>query len=254
MLNRRQLFRGTALTIAAAALGVTLQTRSRADVPVLDGAGVAQVVAQWLQVKAQLEATQNQVNSLREAARQLDPRSYQSVQDLLAGNDVNFAALTRDLQSLGYTVERVNARFRQLFPDEAAVRNLTPRQADAVSQDMNQEVYSSALVAARAQSTLRTIEDNNAEARNILSRSEASSSQVAQLQSALQMLALIHQNLVSITQTVSASGRVASNQAVRRVTERRIQRERAVRMQRDYARSEPVPEVDSRFLDGSGTW
>jgi P-type conjugative transfer protein TrbJ len=254
MLNRRHLFRNATLTLAAAALRVTLPSPSRADVPVIDGAGIVQLAAEWALVLQQLDATKNQVDSLRAAALQLDPRSYQSVQNLLAGNEVNFAALTRDLQSLGYTVEHVNARFRQLFPDEAAVRTMTPRQAETASRDMNQEIYASALVAARAQSTLRTIEDNNAEARNILSRSEGSSSQVAQLQSALQMLALIHQNLVSITQTVSASGRVASNQSVRRVTERRIQRERAARAQRDYARSEPVPEVDSRFLDGSGSW
>jgi P-type conjugative transfer protein TrbJ len=252
MLNRRHLFRCAAAAIVGCAVSPSLPSTAHAF-PVIDPAGILQLVAQWQQVQAQVQTTANQVNALRAAALQLDPRSYQNVQNLLAGNDVNYLSLLRDVQSMGYTVERVNTRFRQLFPDEQAVRNMTPAQADAASRGMNQEVYSSALVAARAQSTLRTIEDNNVEARNILSRSEGNSSQVAQLQAALQMLGLIHQNVVSITQTISASGRVASNQAVRRVTERRIERERAARMMRGYAQDEPIPEIDARFLQG-GTW
>jgi conjugal transfer/entry exclusion protein len=244
MNDRRHFFR----CAAAATLSLTVLSSPAGAIPVIDAAGIAQVAIQATEVWAQLQATEAQVRALRQAALQLDPRSYQSVQNLLSGNDVNFLSLTRDLRTMGYSFERVNARFRQLFPDDDAVKNMTPRQAEATSREMNAEIYSSALVAARTQTTLRTIEDNNVEARNILSRSEGNESQVAQLQSALQMLGLIHQNLVSITQMVSASGRVSSNQAVRGVTERRIERERAARMMRDYSRDEPVPALDSRFL------
>jgi conjugal transfer/entry exclusion protein len=104
------------------------------------------------------------------------------------------------------------------------------------------------IVAARAQTTLRTIEANNAEARNILSRSQGNGSQVAQLQAALQMLGLVHQNLVSITQTVSSAGRVSSNLAAAGVTERRIARERKRRLLRDYGRPSGSPGLDRRFL------
>jgi hypothetical protein len=86
------------------------------------------------------------------------------------------------------------------------------------------------------------------EARNVLSRSEGNGSQVAQLQSALQMLGLIHQNLVSITQTISAAGRVTSNVAVTRVTHRRMAGERRSRRRRDWAKPTAVPEIDRRFL------
>jgi conjugal transfer/entry exclusion protein len=84
----------------------------------------------------------------------------------------------------------------------------------------------------------------------VLSRSQGNGSQVAQLQAALQMLGLMHQNLVTITQLISSSGRVTSNQAVRAVTERRFERERGQRMLRDYTKSEPLPELDAKFLNG----
>lgn len=252
MIIRRTFFRIVSMAVASVMLPAALVRRAWA-IPVIDAAGIAQIAVQAAEVWAQVQTLNQQVEALRAAALQLDPRSYRSVQDLLSGNDVNYLSLLRDVRSMGYTFERVNTRFRQLFPDDQAVKNMTPRQAEATSREMNEELYSSALVAARAQTTLRTIEDNNAEARNILSRSEGNGSQVAQLQSALQMLGLIHQNLVTITQLVSSSGRVASNQAVRAVTERRIASERASRMMRDDDRPAAIPDIDSRFLQGD-TW
>jgi conjugal transfer/entry exclusion protein len=143
------------------------------------------------------------------------------------------------------TLDQVNARFRQLYPDDAAVKNMRPDQLETTSRDMNKEIHASALVAARAQ-TLRDIEQNNTEARNILSRSQGNGSQVAQLQSAIQMLGLIHQTLVSINQAMSTSGRVTSNVAVRAATERRMERERADQLLRGYSSPASIPEVTDK--------
>lgn len=252
MLARRDIF-PVAVTALAALVARALVTSTARAFPVTDGIANGQLIAQALLVFQQLTAARQQVEALRAAARQLDPRSYQGVQNLLAGNAVHYEVLLRDLQSMGYTMERVNAMFKRYFPDEEAVAAMPPAQLEATARDMNRELYDSALVAARAQTTLRTIEQNNVEARNVLSRSEGNESQVAQLQAALQMLGLIHQNLVTINQLVSSAGRVTSNVAVRAVTERRIEHERAARMMRDYTTPSPIPEIDSRFLQG-GTW
>lgn len=195
-----------------------------------------------------MQATTDQVEALRAAARQLDPRSYETVQTLLSGNDFHYQSLIRDVRSIGYTLDRVNSQFERLYPNEQAVRNMRPSEFRNTSRDMNRELYSSALVAARAQTTLRTIEAKNAEARKVLSRSQGNGSQVAQLQAALQMLGLVHQNRVSITQTVSSAGRVSSNLAAAGVTERRIARERKRRLLRDYDRPSSSPGIDRRFL------
>jgi P-type conjugative transfer protein TrbJ len=246
MIHRRNFLPCAAAAFAALALP-TLSRTARA-IPVIDVAGITQIITQWQQIRAQVNATHAQVEALRAAARQLDPRSYQSVQNLLAGNDVNDGALIRDVRTMGYTLDRVNAQFRRYFPDEPAVKSMTPAQFESNARDMNQEIYGAALVSARAQTTLRTVEENNQEARNVLSRSEGNESQVAQLQVALQMLGLIHQNLVGINQLVSSAGRVTSNVAVRGVTARRIERERTERMTHGYSKDEPIPEVDSRLL------
>jgi P-type conjugative transfer protein TrbJ len=245
MKTRRHFFR-VALTAALTTLlspPLLEGSASATGLPVIDGAGIAQIAIQAAEVWAQLQSMQQQVQALRNAALQLDPRSYQSVRNLLAGNDVNYLSLIRDVRSMGYSLERVNTRFRQLFPDDDAVKNMRPDQLEATSRDMNKEIHSSALVAARSQTTLRTIEANNTEARNILNRSAGNGSQVAQLQSAIQMLVLIHQNLVGINQTMSASSRVTSNVAVRAATERSMERERSARMLRGYSNPERIPEV-----------
>ena len=250
-LQRRRTTRWRILSCGGAmllALAATTISATAGAIPVIDVGSIAQLAVQAGEVWAQLQAVQQQVATLRAAAQQLDPRSYQSVRNLLAGNDVNYASLIHDVQSMGYSLERVNSRFRQLFPDDEAVKKMTPAQAEAVSRDMNREIHSSALVAARSQTTLRAIEANNTEARNILSRSESNGSQVAQLQSAIQMLGLIHQNIVAINQMISAAGRVTSNVVARGATERRIARERDTRMRSDYVEAAPVPAVDSRLL------
>jgi P-type conjugative transfer protein TrbJ len=247
MITRRHVLRcvlsGALATLSATA---SLEGDASAEIPVIDAAGIAQVAIHAAEALAQLQSMQQQVQALRNAALQLDPRSYQSVRNLLSGNDVNYVSLLRDVQSMGYSLERVNARFRQLYPTDDAVKNMSPDQLRATSREMNQEVRSSALVAARSQSTLRTIEANNTEARNILDRSAGNGSQVAQLQSAVQMLGLIHQNLVDINQMMSASSRVTSNVAVRAATERSMERERAARMLRDGTTSERIPEVSDK--------
>ncbi len=244
MTTHRRHFLRLALTgaLTAVLLPPLSELPAWANVPVVDAGGIAQIVVQAGEVYLQLQSMQQQVQALRNAALQLDPRSYQSVQNLLAGNEVNYLSLIRDVQSMGYSLERVNTRFRQLYPDDRAVKNMRPDQLEATSRDMNEEIHASALVAARSQTTLRTIEANNTEARNILSRSAGNGSQVAQLQSAVQMLGLIHQNLVGINQMLSASSRVTSNVAVRGVTERRMERERAHRMLGN-ARHERIPAV-----------
>lgn len=252
MITRRQ-FRGVTTAALALLASQFLMPPEAHALVVEDVAGILQVIAQYSETAQQVLTTQRQVEQLRAAARQLDPRSYRSVQNLLSGNDVNFLALTRDLQSMGYSIRRVNQRFQRLFPDERAVSTMRPKEFRESSRAMNKEVHDSALAAARAQTTLRTIEQNDLEARNILSRSEGNGSQVAQLQSALQMLALIHQNLVSITQTIATAGRVSSNIAARDVTERRIDRERQLRLMRDYNQRSSSPPIDSRFLQ-EGSW
>lgn len=210
MKTRRHLFRSaSAAVLTVLALARLLEpTASATGLPVLDVAGIAQVAKEAEYVSSQLQSMQQQVQALRSAALQLDPRSYRSVQNLLSGNEVNYQSLIRDVQSMGYSLDRVNTRFRQLYPDDAAVKKMRPDQLEATSRDMNKEIHASALVAARSQTTLRDIEQNNTEARNILSRSQGNGSQVAQLQSAIQMLGLIHQTLVGINQTMSTAGHV----------------------------------------------
>lgn len=234
MLRRSILF-GAGTLLAACASVLSIGRRAGAFV-VTDVASIGQLVNQITTTERQISATMQQVESLKNAARKLDPRSYQSIGALLDGDAVTFDAITRDVANIGYTLERVNRTYKKIFPDEAAVKKMRPGEHAETSKQMNRELYASALVAHRAQTNLSTIEANNAQAKAILQRSGAEDSQVAQLQSANQMLALVHDNLANITQTIATASRVSSDLAATSVTDNRIARERQRRYVQDFDR------------------
>lgn len=242
----RNRFTPALLATALAALPLVCTAEVSAQIAVADPLAIGKMGEQIAQGIQQIQTTQQQLDRLRAAARQLDPRSYQNIRGLLSGDDVNLLALTRDVSTIGYTLQKVNTQFARIFPTEDSVHNMRATEHEATAVKMREEVYNAGLVSARAQTTLERIETNNVEAQAILDRSGATDSQVAQLQSALQMLALIHQNLVNITMAVNAAGRLSSDIAAQAVVERRIQREKRRRLFEDYRRREEIPEIDSR--------
>ena len=245
MLRRRSLL---ALAILPLSPFSVLRTNSASAVPVFDSAGVAQLVAQIVTTIQQIEQTARQVEYLRNAARRLDPRSYRTIGALLEGDAITFDAITRDVRTIGYTLQNVDRQFRRIFPDETAVRNMRPAEHANATREMNRELHGAALVSHRAQSSVSNLEASHAEAKAILKRSGAEDSQVAQLQSAIQMLALVHENVTNITQTVAAAGRVSSDIAAAGVTDNRIAHERQRRYIKDFDRPSNSNGIDPSFL------
>jgi len=241
------------LLVAAAiapfsALGLLATRRASAAIPVTDGTGIGQVIVQINWAIAQISQMRTQVQYLKDAARTLDPRSYRTIGALLDGDAVTFDAITRDVNTIGYTLRGVDQRFRRLFPDEEAVRNMRPSEHAETSRQMNRELHDAALVAYRAQSNISTVEASHAQAKSILARSDADDSQVAQLQSAIQMLALVHDNLTNITQTVASAGRVTSDIAAAGVTDNRIAAERRRQHIEGFDRPVTSQGLDPTFL------
>lgn len=233
---------------SALALLVSWSVPARAALPVVDVTSLAQLAAQIGSTLSQIDMTKRQVEALHRSARQLHPRNYTGITGLLTRGDLDYATLTRDLSSIRFTVARVNQQFGQIFPNEDSIRNMRASDHEATSRRMNQELHSAALTAARAQSTLTTLEANNTQAKEILSRSEGNESQVTQVQLAIQMLAVMHENMKSIIKTVTTAGRLSSDIAAAAVTERRIRRERLHRLGANYNRSVDYPNIDRRFL------
>lgn len=245
MLRRTVLFALSALPLSAWAL---LRPRPALAIPVIDAAGVAQVIAQITSTIAQIEQTRRQVEYLRNAAKRLDPRSYRTIGALLEGDAITLDAITRDIDTIGYTVESVNRRFKRIFPDEGSVEKMRLSEHADTSRQMNRELHGAALASHRAQTNISNLEESHAQAKAILDRSAANDSQVAQLQSANQMLALVHANLVNITQTVATAGRVTSDIAATRVTENRIAAERRRRRLDGFGRPATSRGIDPAFL------
>lgn len=245
-MHRRTLLRILSLgPLSAVAL---LRPRLAHAIPVIDVGSIGQIAKQITETLAQIDATRRQVDYLRNAARRLDPRSYQTIGALLEGDAVTFDSITRDVRTIDYTLDGVNRKFRQIFPDEDSVRNMRPAEHAETARQMNRELHGAALVSHRAQSSLSTVEASHAQAKAILQRSDAEDSQVAQLQSANLMLGVVHSNLANITQTVAAAGRVTSDIAAADVTENRIAAERRRRRIEGFSRPSTSQGIVPRFL------
>lgn len=247
-MRRRPFLLLTACLPASALTFLRANSARATGLPVIDALGIKQITDQIKSTTKQIQETQRQVAYLQNAARKLDPRSYRSIGALLEGDNLTLDDITRDVTNIGYTLNRVDRTFKKMFPEDKDVRKMKASEHAETSRQMNSELYASALVAHRAQTSLSKIEDNNARAKEILQRSEAEDSQVAQLQSATQMLALVHDNLVAITRTVSSASRVSTDIAAAGVTENRLARERRRRSVEGFAKPVETHGIDDAFL------
>ena len=221
---------------------------SGAAIPVIDTAAIAKLALQIAEAIRQIKVMEQQVQMMRDAAKQVAQGSFGGLVELFRLIQVNYEAITRDGSGIGYTLQSVNSQFQRIFPNEEAISNARFRDYESISNGMTNELRSAALVAVRAQSTLSELQTTNAAARDILQQSDGNGSQVAQLQLAVQMLAVIQENMRSIVQTINSAGRLTSDMAAAAVTERRVARERRIRLMRNYTRKGSRAVIDRRFL------
>lgn len=212
--------------------------------PVIDVAGIGQVALQISKSVAQVALIKQQVKQMANATKLLRPQAYAGVYETLRGNLTNYQRVDRQMTQVGYSLQRVDRQFSQVFPNEARIAQMRPSDVEAITRNMSQELNRSALVAMEAQSNLAQIEHNSTIAARTLGESDGNQSQVAQLQLAVQMLALMDENLRSIIQVVSTSSRVTSNTAAAAVTERQMAR----RAHRIAMEGYGTPAVRSRGL------
>jgi hypothetical protein len=241
-------------TLLASAIAVALCARAQpADaflpvIPVEDLgrlAATAKMIADAVRVTTQISGA---LTHIQNAAIGLGGGNL--VDDILIGH----RNLTDDLHSISYSIETISTQFGAVFPTREAASHVSPSDAAQLRNNWDQELHQSALAASRAQSSLSRMEDNSRSAVTILERSKATAgsdgegSRLAKLQALVQMLGVVNSDLTTLGTTIATTERVNADAAAADVSDESLEAARAERMMRDYAKEEPIPDVQLDIL------
>ena len=212
-------------------------------IPVEDVGRFVEMIEQLRQAANLLTQLERGVGALQNAAQRLTDLP-QSAEEALR----YYRSLTSDLRTIGYRIDTIKRQYERVFPDEAAIKNTSPRDVNQLSESWDREVYLSSLAAQRSQSSLKSIESNTRTTTELLERSNGSSSAVAQLQVLVRMIEVINSDLEQLSVTLAATERVNSSLAALDASSRDVVAERQRRFLEDYAPPAPAEGISPDFL------
>lgn len=213
--------------LAATGLAVALTgAPTRAAIPVTDLGGIMAAVAQLEQMRRQVTQLRRQVEHVQNAARQLDPSSFRSVYRFLRANERLLTTSQRRLASVQETIAEADEWFREKYPDGPDTAQMSDGERRAVAAKLNQHKLDAALESYQVQTEISAARRNDEMATEILQQSEASNSEVAQMQAQTQMLAVVHSDLADTTQLLAAESSMKSNHMAAAETKKQLAKER----------------------------
>lgn len=205
------------------------------DVAVLS-AILAEDIMQGLTMANQLTTTQAQLRAALDAAKSLNPRDFAQVQGLLYETQSG-------LQAIDTSVRSVNDQFDQLFR-KRDLRNASFSDFQGMYGSWLQQINTTVDTARRLQDHVGTVRRSNTAAQRILDKSVAGGGEVQQLQSILQMLGVMQQQLGTLIQSMQGAGQVTNTMAANAVVEKQMAEERRRRRTANYRnRGKPVEKL-----------
>ena len=203
---------------------------------------LAQAVSTVSNLVDVLSTVRAQLTAMNTMLAKLDPATFEPVFAIVNSSQLSYDALAGDVASMGYTLQSINNQFHALYEGDYA--NLALRDRDALYAKWNAEVLAATQVAARAQATLSSLEENTREAAAILGASSATDGQVAQLQAIVQMLGLVTSQNNTLLKELATTGRVLTSSAAVAASEQQLAREKKKRHLAGYTdRGPAVPPI-----------
>ncbi|TQF13431.1 hypothetical protein FJV41_23870 [Myxococcus llanfairpwllgwyngyllgogerychwyrndrobwllllantysiliogogogochensis] len=205
------------------------------DVAVLSGL-LVETLMQGYTMTQQLLTTKAQLESTLNSAKMLSQGDFGRVQQLLLQTN-------QSIESIQQTVGSVDRQFEAL----TANRDLTQVRFSEFAAQYGgwlQQINSTVTAARQLQMKVTQVQQANSEsAQAILSRSSTADGEVRQLQSILQMLAVMQNQLGALIQHLDASERVTNTMAANAAAEKQRAEETRRRRLEGYQERGPKPEV-----------
>jgi P-type conjugative transfer protein TrbJ len=225
--------------LAAAALLTAVLLTPPAGAQVSSDAGlITQLLAQEQQAVSQLKSIlstlQSQTTLIQQYLQGQPQGELNAVAGLLAGANTSYTNLLGTLQTIGYTINSVNANYADTFPNGASYEGMTSSQFPSVESGWSDEILASSQIAARSESSLSDTQALTDAAAQILQYLGTTDSTVGQLQLVTQMLNVVSQQMTMLVQNLATTGRAMVETGAAQASERQLSTERKRRNRVNY--------------------
>ncbi len=169
--SRRSLF-WAALLVGPSLLARENEARADlfgGDVAVLSGI-LTQSIATVSNLVQMLNSLQSQIAMMRTMLSHLSVSSFSDVMRTIRSSQLAYNVLAGHVRSIEYTINSVNQRYHQIFPDDVSMAK--PAEMRATAAGWHQETLGAAQVAQRSQATLSTIQSNTDQATAFLAKAQ----------------------------------------------------------------------------------
>jgi|GEM_PF-2228473 len=211
--------------------------------PVVDAASIQFDYVNWLaQFNQMVDQIENQVSQIEHQVTQIGNQQqtletltsgdFGEISDYLLRNAYELNRLINSVKSISYDVQSIQDEFDTLFPEDW--ESIDIKEFEPYFKKWNTELTDASRVAMESQAIINTIEENNETAESILAKIPDAAGEVRQLQSTNEMLALVNNNLGTITQTLVTSGRVSATLAAQTAAEKAARKEAGRRAIANY--------------------
>jgi P-type conjugative transfer protein TrbJ len=217
-LTRRLLLQQLALLVSAAAWPRTVHASLFGEENASLLAILAEMIEQVLQAVKTVEGVFETVNQLITVVNQgktllshLD--DIGSVVGLLKWAQsavANLQSIDRDVTKLGYKFGAIDTQHRAVFPTRESFQAMPSNNFVATATGWNDALRESTVVAARAQTSIETLQSRATAQQKILDSSQAADGVVAQLQAVITNLALLHSDMAALETNLAAGMRVTT--------------------------------------------
>lgn len=193
------------------------------------------------------ETLKNQLSALERTLSHLSLSSFSDVMQTIRATQFTYNMIAGDVRSIGYTINAVNQRYRQLFPNNVTTQK--PADMRTTAAGWHQETLDAALVAQRSQSSLSTIQNNTDRATAILTNSSTAEGVVGQLQAINQMLGVISSQMNSVISVLDTTGRITADVAATNASQNVVTIEKKGRNLDNYTDRGPSTPVMTKLPD-----
>lgn len=212
------------------------------DLSALMAANLVQTTITATTVVAELINSYKQLEGMKRTLASLDPSAFGQNYALVKSRVKELDGLLGEVNRATYTAESVNSSFKGLYSSD--FRKFDFETYKDKKQALLEEVTNAAKVSMKAQNSVAAYRDGlGATINRVLSSSNrGDSGEVQQLQSVVQMLGIVQEQLGTMTTTMNTTSRLTSTQVAAEVTQQQAAMEASERRLSGYSdKGAPVP-------------
>lgn len=146
----------------------------------------------------------------QKALLQGDLSNLENLLYLTLDTTTSVQGIDKNIQRLGFRLNSIDSQHRSVFPDRGALGAMPTRDFPKTARIWNDVLRESSSIAMRTQTSIESLQSRMETQRTILNASSSADGVVAQLQTLVSGLALLHSDLASVETNLAVGQRVTA--------------------------------------------